>query len=321
MRGSVRSRLANIVLSAAVRPLVGLIPAEKPWGLRALRQTAVGMMAAFGPEVSGVQIEPIDDTLADGRRVIGEWVRTPNTDSGKGIIYYVHGGGYVMCSPRTHRRLTAWIADLAGVPVFAVDYRLAPQHQFPAAADDVRSAWDWLLKSTGFSPSRIVVGGDSAGGHLVVDLMLQLAVGGQRPAGAVLFSPVYDFTYALAARQEKIRPDPALTAGAAARIARLYRGGANPAHPRLALNVAGAAALPPTLIQVGSIEMLRADGRHLADDIRSAGGRCELQVWPDQIHVFQALPKLAPDAHQAVRAVATFITDQLTMTTRDVPRS
>lgn len=313
-RGSVRSRLANVVFSTAVRPLVNLVPAEKTWGLEVLRQTAASMMAAFGPEVAGVQTESVDVTLADGRRVLGEWVRTPNVVNDSGVIYYVHGGGYAMCSPRTHRQLIAWIADLTGVPVFAVDYRLAPQHVFPAAADDVRSGWDWLLKSTGLGPSRVVVGGDSAGGHLVVDLMLQLVAGGERPAGAVLLSPLYDFTFALAAQQEKLRPDPAMTAEAGARVARLYRGGVDPTHPRLALNVAGSAALAPTLIQVGSVEMLSADARRLADDIRAAGGSCELQVWPDQIHVFQALPKLAPDAHRAVRAAAAFITEQLGIT-------
>ena len=100
-------------------------------------------MDAFGPSLAGTRIEPVD-VHHDGRRVVGEWVRAPGVPTRAGAIYFVHGSGFALCSPRTHRRLTSWLSRLTGLPVFAVDYRLAPRHRFPTAADDVRAGWDWL---------------------------------------------------------------------------------------------------------------------------------------------------------------------------------
>jgi monoterpene epsilon-lactone hydrolase len=110
--------------------------------------------------------------------------------TGDSAIYFLHGSGYALCSPRTHRRLTAWLSRLTGLPVFSVDYRLAPRHRFPAAADDVRAGWDWLSTEQRLAPDRIFIAGDSAGGHLAVDLLLQPDVA--YPAGLALFSPLVD---------------------------------------------------------------------------------------------------------------------------------
>ena len=97
-------------------------------------------MDAFGPSLAGTSVEPIDAVQPDGHRIVGEWVRAPGLPAKQGAIYFVHGSGYALCSPRTHRRLTSWLSRLTGLPVFAVDYRLAPRHRFPTAADDVRAA-------------------------------------------------------------------------------------------------------------------------------------------------------------------------------------
>jgi acetyl esterase/lipase len=217
----------------------------------------------------------------------------------------VHGSGYALCSPRTHRRLVAWLSRLTGLPVFSVDYRLAPRHRFPAAADDVRAGWDWLRTEQMLAPERIVVAGDSAGGHLAVDLLLQPDV--EHPAGLTLLSPLVDLTFGLARAREDLRRDPAIRASDAARLIELYCAGTDVTHPRLTLDVAGGRRMPPTLIQAGGAEMLVADARRLAKDITTAGGDCELQVWPDQVHVFQALPRLTPEAVPAMRRVAAFI--------------
>jgi acetyl esterase/lipase len=195
--------------------------------------------------------------------------------------------------------------------VFCVDYRLAPRHRFPAAADDVRAGWEWLLDDQQFSPERLVVAGDSAGGHLAVDLLLTPDVAVRGPAALVLFSPLFDLTFGLARDRERLRRDPAIRAADAARLVRLYCPDTDPAHRRLALDVAGGPALPRTLIQAGGAEMLAADAHRLADEIRAAGGDCELQVWPDQVHVFQALPRLTPEAVHAMRYVAGFVATAL----------
>ena len=132
---------------------------------------------------------PVDTRTSDGRRVVGEWVYGAGVprDQADTAIYFVHGSGYALCSPRTHRRLTSWLSRLTGLPVFSVDYRLAPRHRFPTAADDVRSGWDWLIGDRGLAPERTVMAGDSAGGHLAVDLLLQPDVA--HPAALVLLSP------------------------------------------------------------------------------------------------------------------------------------
>ncbi len=304
-RGSLRSRGAALVSAMTLRQISAVLPPDQAWGLWLSRQIVVSIMDAFGPPLAGTSVEPIDAVQADGRRVVGEWVRAPGITARQGAIYFVHGSGYALCSTRTHRRSTAWLSRLTGLPVFAVDYRLAPRHRFPTAAEDVRAGWDWL--SGRVPPEQIVIAGDSAGGHLAVDLLLQPDVTAGTAAALVLLSPLIDLTFGPAAIRERSRPDPTMRAVHAARLVALYSGGVDPAHQRLALDVAGGPALPPTLIQAGGAEMLVADARRLAADIRAAGGDCLLQVWPDQVHVFQALPRLSPEAGEAMTHVARFI--------------
>lgn len=293
---------------ATLRQVSAVLPPERAWGLWASRRIIAGIMDAFGPSLTGTHIEHID-VHHGGRRLVGEWVRAPGVSTSRGAIYFVHGSGFALCSPRTHRRFTAWLSRLTGLPVFTVDYRLAPRHRFPAAADDVRAGWDWLTSRV--PAESVVIAGDSAGGHLSVDLLLQPDVAAHGPAAVVLFSPLIDLTLELARAREDLRRDPAIRASDAARLVRLYSRGVDPAHPRLRLDVAGGPTLPPTLIQAGGAEFLLADARHLAADIRTGGGRCTLQVWPDQVHVFQALPRLSPEAAKAMAQAASFIANAL----------
>jgi monoterpene epsilon-lactone hydrolase len=309
-RGSRRTRIASAVSAVTLRQIGKVLPPEQAWGLWLSRQIVARVMDFSGPSLTGTAVESVDTVLPDGRRVVGEWVRARGVQRTDAAIYFVHGSGYALCSPRTHRRLTSWLSTLTGLPVFSIDYRLAPRHRFPAAADDVCSGWNWLAGLGSLPPEQIVVAGDSAGGHLAVDLMLHDA-GARRAAGLVMLSPLVDLTFTLAAARERLRPDPAMRAADAVRLVELYCGGEDPAHPRLALDVAGGPALPRTLIQAGGAEMLAADAHQLAADIEVAGGKCDLEVWPDQVHVFQALPRLTPQAAQAMHRVAGFIAESL----------
>jgi epsilon-lactone hydrolase len=310
-RGSMRSRGAAVASSLTLRQISAVLPPERAWGLWLSRRIVAGIMDAFGPSLSGTAVDDVGARMPDGRRVAGEWVRGPGAQRTDAAIYYIHGSGYALCSPRTHRRLTSWLSRLTGLPVFAVNYRLAPRHRFPAAADDVHAGWDWLLTSAGLPAGRVVVAGDSAGGHLAVDLMLHGDREARRAAALVLFSPLVDLTLSLARARESLRRDPAVRAADAARLVQLYCRGVDPAHPRLAHDVANGPVLPSTLIQAGGTEFLTADAHRLAEDVRAAGGACELQVWPDQPHVFQALPRLTPEARPAMRYVARFISNAL----------
>ncbi len=301
-----------------MRQLSAVLPPGRAWGLWTSRQIVARIMDAFGPSLAGTEVEQIDLRLTDGRRVIGEWVRgtgvtghldgTPHPRH-DGCVYFLHGSGYALCSPRTHRRLTAWLSRLTGLPVFCLDYRLAPRHRFPAAADDVRAGWDWLRTHERYDPDRIVIAGDSAGGHLAVDLLLQPDV--EHPAGMALLSPLVDLTFGLARTRESLRPDPTIRAVHAVKLVELYCQGIDVTHPRLALDVTNGRRMPPTLIQAGGGEMLVADARKLAADVTAAGADCALQIWPDQVHVFQALPRLTPEAAPAMRRVAAFVADCL----------
>jgi epsilon-lactone hydrolase len=304
-----RSRGAAAVSTVTLRQLSAVLPPERAWGLWASRRIVAGVMETLGPPLTGTRIDNVDVRMPDGRRLIGEWVYGNGVRAGNSAIYFVHGSGYALCSPRTHRRLTSWLSRLTGLPVFVVDYRLAPRHRFPTAAVDVRAGWDWLQQQKGFAPEQIVIAGDSAGGHLAVDLLLQPEV--RHPAAMVLMSPLIDLTFGLALAREALRPDPAIRVRDAKRLVGLYCAETDIAHPRLKLDVTGGRAMPPTLIQAGGAEMLVADSRHLATDISAAGGDCELQIWPDQVHVFQALPRLTPEAAPAMRNIASFISAAL----------
>src|SRR5277367_4464129 len=164
-RVSLRSRSAALLSMTTLRQISAVLPPEQAWSLWLSRRIVSGIMDAFGPSLAGTRIEPVD-VHHDGRRVVGEWVRAPGVPTRAGAIYFVHGSGLALCSPRTHRRLTSWLSRLTGLPVFAVDYRLAPRHRFPTAADDVRAGWDWLTSQV--PPDRVVIAGDSAGGTLQV---------------------------------------------------------------------------------------------------------------------------------------------------------
>ncbi|MGB7385249.1 MAG: alpha/beta hydrolase, partial [Rhodococcus sp. (in: high G+C Gram-positive bacteria)] len=159
----------------------------------------------------------------------------------------------------------------------------------------------------GHAAEDIVVAGDSAGGHLAVDLLIENDRSRMpQPGAMVLFSPLIDLRFELASAQERGRQDPMISAAAARKMVEMYTGDHPADLPRLRLQLPRIDRLPPTLIQVGGAEMLVADARYLHNMIRQSGGSSTLEIWPDQMHVFQALPRLVPEAKQALRRAATF---------------
>lgn len=297
-----RARLAATITAVTLRPLTRVVPANRV-GVLVTRGIIASALAMFGRTLPGTVTVCVDERSARGR-VMGEWVRTPASTRTDAVILYLHGSAFVACSPRTHRGLVSRLSAASALPAFSCRYRRAPRHRFPAAADDALASYRWLR---GQGHGRIVVAGDSAGGHLAIDLALELArLGEAPPAALLLMSPLYDPTFGLSAGRERVRRDPMISAQRARTLVEHYTRGVDPAHERLRLAVRTSSPLPPTLIQVGGAEMLVADAEQLAADLKAAGAECQLQVWPEQMHVFQAMPRLVPEADLAVTAAATF---------------
>jgi acetyl esterase/lipase len=202
----------------------------------------------------------------------------------------LHGSGYLICSARTNRGFASHLSEYSGMPAFAIDYRLAPEHPFPAAEDDALAAYRWLL-SQGHDPARIVVAGDSAGGHLAVGLALRLRSEGlPAPAALALFGPLIDPSYRLCIADARARRQP-LDPRAAARAVALYVGDNDPADPRLCLLNAELSDLPPIEIHYGSREVMRADAEAFAALVVEAGGRCDEHMWPGLMHGYWLWPR------------------------------
>jgi acetyl esterase/lipase len=309
-RASLRSHAAAAVTALTLRPVTSVIPNNRP-GVLLGRRIIATSLSLLGPGLGGSRIVPVDRSTRQGPSVRGEWVRGPRARRDDAVVLYIHGSGYTMCSARTHRGLTTRLSESTGLPVFACDYRLAPSHRYPAAADDVRAAYSWLL-TEGHEPDRIVLAGDSAGGHLAVDLALQLVQeGASPPAALVLFSPLVDPTFGLAADRDRLRRDPMISAPRVQRMLDLYFADADRTTPRTAFSFDGAFGFPATLVQAGGREMMAADAEELARAIAVGGGRCELEIWPGQMHVFQALPRVVPEARPALTRAADFIVAEL----------
>lgn len=305
-RPSLRARIAALLTAAGLRVLASSLPLNSA-GVRFSRRLVAASMRLFGPPLKGTRVTPVRQGA-----VVGEWVCAPGVVSADSAIFYIHGSAYVICSARTHRGLASRLSQATGLPVFVSDYRLAPEHPFPAAAEDIEESYRWLL-SQGFDADRVVVAGDSAGGHLALDLAIENArTRAPQPGAVVLFSPLIDLTFTLAAGQERLSKDPMISAAAARQLVALYTVGQPEDSPRLRLTPAKGTALPPFFVQAGGAEMLSADARHLEQLVRGVGGSCELEVWPGQMHVFQALPLLIPEATPALRRAAAFVAGALT---------
>ncbi|MBV8551010.1 MAG: alpha/beta hydrolase [Acidobacteriaceae bacterium] len=235
--------------------------------------------------------------------VRGEWVTTEASGPSAATLLYLHGGGYFACSAETHRPITCSFAQL-GFKVFAADYRLAPEHVFPAAVEDAVAVFRGLAEMD----PNMVVAGDSAGGGLAVAMMVGLRDAGFRlPAAAALFSPWVD----LAARGESLRTNNkkcAMFDGTKiGPSARRYLKGADPKTPLASPLYAELASLPPLLIHVGKNETLLDDSVRLAERAERASVLVTLKVWPVVPHAWQLAPQFIPEAHQSLREAGAFL--------------
>jgi monoterpene epsilon-lactone hydrolase len=222
-------------------------------------------------------------------------------------VLYLHGGAYVYGSPSLYRDFTWRIADATAARVLCIDYRLAPEHPFPAAVDDAVAAYRWLL-ADGADPRRIAIIGDSAGGGLTFGTLLRLRDEGlPMPAAAAGLSPWTDLALTGDTLKSNAKAEPMLHAAQAEAFANLYLGGADPKHPHASPLYGDHRGLPPSLLQVGSDEILRADAERMATRLRQAGCVAELEVWPRMPHVWHLFARILPEGRQAVARVGDFV--------------
>jgi acetyl esterase/lipase len=239
-----------------------------------------------------------------------EWMRTPATTDDERVLIHFHGGGYVGGAPRGSASMALPIADAAGVPVLSVDYRLAPEHPYPAAVDDGVAVFREVLKSR--PASRIGLFGESAGGGLTAATLLALRDAGHPlPAAAAIVSPMADLSGGSDTRESLRDFDPLLTwEKSLAAAAAAYVGNADPRDPSISPVYADLRGLPALLIHSGAREVLLGDALRLARAARRAGVDVTLDVWDGLWHVFQAVPSL-PEAREACAEIGRFLRQRL----------
>lgn len=247
--------------------------------------------------VSGVTFSPGQEG-----GVTGEWAESDRASAG--LMLYLHGGGYFACSPVTHRPITGGFAG-HGLRVFAPDYRLAPEHPFPAAIEDALAAYRALIMS--HDPHKLVVAGDSAGGGLALGLLLAAREAElPMPAGLVLFSPWTDLAVTGASIQTNDKRDSTLIASRIPEVAALYLNGVPADTPHASPLYGDLSGLPPVLVQVSDREVLLDDSTRLAAKIQAANGQAELSIWRNLPHVWQINQSFLPEARQALAEAADF---------------
>jgi acetyl esterase/lipase len=226
------------------------------------------------------------------------------------VLLYLHGGGFVMCSPWTHGPTAVAIARAAGVRALLPDYRLAPEHPFPAALDDCLAVYRWLL-AEGVAPEKIVIGGDSAGGNLALATLLSLRDAGlPMPAGAICLSPATDMTASGESFRTHAGDEVLLTVPFCRAVGPMYCGQTPPTAPLVSPLFGDLRGLPPLLVHVGTRELLLDDSVRLAERARAAGVDVTLKIWEGLWHAFQ-LFAVFPEARQAIAELGAFVRTRL----------
>jgi monoterpene epsilon-lactone hydrolase len=242
----------------------------------------------------------------DAGGVAAEWVAAPGATPDR-VILYLHGGGYVVGSIRTHRAMISRIARASDARALAIDYRLAPEHPFPAAVEDATAAYRWLL-AQGYKPGRIIIAGDSAGGGLTLAALLAIRDAKlPMPAGAVPISPWADLEGTGESIRTRAAMDVMVTQDDLAQSARQYYGANNPKNQLISPVHADFRGLPPMLIHVGDAEILLDDATRVAERAKAAGVKVELEVWDEMPHVWHVFAKILPEGQQAIDKIGKFV--------------
>jgi len=262
---------------------------------------------SFAP---GGRLHPMPDDVmvreVSAGGVRAHWLAAPGTDAGR-VLLFLHGGGYELGSLRSDGELAARLGRASGMRVLFPEYRLAPEHPFPAAIDDVLAAWRWLRTDQGLSAGSMAVAGASAGGGLAVALLLASRDAGEAlPAAAALMSPTVDLTSSGASMTERADQDPISTPAMLRQFASDYLAGADPKTPLASPLSASLSGLPPLLVQVGTADVLLSDSERLATAAAEAGVDVILQTGEGLPHVYQLMLG-TPEAAEATEQIGKFL--------------
>ena len=287
-------------LTALLR-LMSRSPLMRDTDIPALRRRYEEIEARHFPVEEWVVREPVD---CDG--VPAEWVSVPESRPER-IVFYLHGGSFAFRFPNTHAAFAARLCRLLEARALVPDYRLAPEHPYPAAPDDSHAAYRWLL-ARGHDPRHVVFIGDSAGGNLsLVTVNRALRAGEPLPACAVLLSPAVDCTLSSPSMVDNEANDPIMRLGSLLVLRHHYAPSPHLyTHPEVSPLFADFEGYPPLLLQAGSAEMLRDEAVRLAQKARAAGVDVEIELWPETVHDFQVASFL-PESAMALEHIARFV--------------
>jgi epsilon-lactone hydrolase len=305
--------------ASVVSTFIRMIVKRRPEGVEADVVKHIRSMLELSQFFRSVISTPVDARKINPVRngsVKGEWLQL--TGDPQHTVYYLHGGGYVACSPQTHRAFTAALSLAANARVFALDYRLAPEHRFPAAVEDAVAGYHWLLDQ-GVNPEEIVIGGDSAGGGLTMATMVALRDAGARlPRAAFVISPWADLACAGRSLDTNNECDPMFFGAGVRWMAPVYVGDASPCDPLASPIYADLSSLPPLLIHVSDTEVLLDDSTRLAERAKQCGVEVDLRVWNDLPHAWPIFVAFKlPESFQALGEIVEFIKTARNQNTND----
>ncbi len=292
---SLRSKFCRLITKKMIAPKLN--------NIQSIPKAREGMekLAKFAKLPAGTQVEKFE---IGG--MAAEWVCANTAHEGK-VILYLHGGAYNLCSPNTHREMVAHISRESCARVLLIDYRLAPEHPFPAALEDATSAYRWLLDN-GFKGEDIAIAGDSAGGGLSLATVISIRdAGDPLPASVACISPWTDLAFTGESLLLNAEKDPLIMGDSGLVMAKNYIGDHDPKNPLLSPLYADMNGLPPILIHVGTDEVLLDDSRRVAQKASDAGVEVTLKIYEGLWHVFHMNVNAMPEAKKAVAELGSFI--------------
>jgi monoterpene epsilon-lactone hydrolase len=260
-------------------------------------------------EESVAAVELLPGTVIAATSIAGvpcEWITRSDAELDRALVF-LHGGGFTTGSCRTHRELAARLCATTGWPILLVDYRLAPEHPFPAGLEDAVQVYRGLL-AQGLRADRLIIGGDSSGGGLTLATVVALRDRGERlPVASVLLSPWLDLTLSGPTIESRATIDPLVSRAGLLACVRDYSAECDPGEPLISPLFAALHDLPPLFIQVGDHEMLLSDATRLAERAQAAGVEVILEIWPEMWHVWHGWAASLPEGQAALARIGEYV--------------